>query len=344
MLPAEHIVPDDPIWNYHAGSERFSNLRHFEDAMKAIYGAPADLADYERKAQAMAYDSERAMFEAYSRNKYGSTGVIQWKLNSAWPSLIWQLWDYYMQPAGAYFGAKKACEPLHVQYSYDDHSVVVVNSTYQPGLNLSVTAKLFDSSMHERFSVTVPVDVAADGVTKAGAFPERAFEPASPVYFVDLVLKDNFGKVLSTNFYWLSAKKNVYDWSAEDNDAFTPVKSYEDLTALSSLPTAGKLDVTVSPPSRDGVVRATLHNPTGRLAFQVSLDFHYYPENGEALPVLWDDNYVSLMPGESRDVFAHVTSPAPSGVKVVVAGWNINPETIYLIEPKKPADSSGASH
>ncbi len=86
----------------------------------------------------------------------------------------------------------------------------------------------------------MPVDVAADGVTKAGAFPERAFQPASPVYFVDLVLKDQFGKVLSTNFYWLSAKKNVYDWSAEDNDAFTPVKSYEDFTALSSLPSAGK--------------------------------------------------------------------------------------------------------
>ena len=71
---------------------------------------------------------------------------------------------------------KKACEPLHVMYSYDDRSVAVVNSMYQPGLGLSVTAKLFDSSLHERFSVTVPVDVTADGVTKAGAFPERVFQ------------------------------------------------------------------------------------------------------------------------------------------------------------------------
>ena len=93
----------------------------------------------------MAYDSERAMFEAYSRNKYSSTGVIQWMLNNAWPSLIWHLWDYYLQPAGGYYGVKKACEPLHVMYSYDDRSVAVVNSMYQPGLNLSVTAKLFDS-------------------------------------------------------------------------------------------------------------------------------------------------------------------------------------------------------
>jgi exo-1,4-beta-D-glucosaminidase len=348
MVPTEHVVPDDPVWNYHAGSERFSNLNHFDEAMKAIYGPPADFADYERKAQAMAYDSQRAMFEAYSRNKYDSTGVIDWMLNNAWPSLIWHLWDYYLQPAGGYYGVKKACEPLHVMYSYDDRSIAVVNSTYQPGLNLSVTAKLFDSGLHERFSVTVPVDVAADGVAKAGAFPDRAFDPVSPVYFVDLVLKDQFGKILSTNFYWLSAKKNAYDWSAEDNDAFTPVKSYEDLTALSSLPFAGKIDVRVSPPSRDGLVRATLHNPTDRLAFQVSLDFHNYPEYGEAPPVVWDDNYVSLMPGESREIFAHVSSPissgAPSHFKVVVAGWNINPETIDLFVAKKPVGSSVAPH
>ncbi|MGA8010912.1 MAG: sugar-binding domain-containing protein [Candidatus Acidiferrales bacterium] len=348
MLPAEHVVPDDPMWNYHAGSERFQTLRHFEDAMNAIYGSPTDLADYERKSQAMAYDSERAMFEAYSRNKYGATGVIQWKLNSAWPSLIWQLWDYYLQPAGAYFGAKKACEPLHVMYSYDDRSVAVVNSTYQPGLNLSVTAKLFDSTLHERFSVTVPVDVAADGVTKAGAFPERAFEPASPVYFVDLVLQDAFGKTVSTNFYWLSSKKNIYDWSAAGNDAFTPVKSYEDFTALSSLPIAGKIDVRVSPPSNDDLVRVSLHNPTNRLAFQVSLDFQDIPPDTQAPPVRWDDNYISLMPGESREISAHVGRPGssefPSQFQVVVRGWNIVTEMIGMLEVKKPAVKSGTSH
>ena len=80
----------------------------------------------------MAYDTERAMFESYSRNKYVSTGVIQWMLNNAWPSMIWHLYDYYLDTGGGYFGAKKACEPLHVQYSYDDQCVVVVNSTYHP--------------------------------------------------------------------------------------------------------------------------------------------------------------------------------------------------------------------
>ena len=75
----------------------------------------------------MNYEAQRAMFEAYGRNKYESTGVIQWMLNNAWPSIIWNLYDYYLVPRGAYFGSKKACEPLHVQYSYDDDSVAVVN-------------------------------------------------------------------------------------------------------------------------------------------------------------------------------------------------------------------------
>jgi len=348
MLPAEHVVPDDPVWNYHAGSERFQNLRHFEDAMNAIYGAPSDLADYERKSQAMAYDSERAMFEAYSRNKYGSTGVIQWMLNNAWPSLIWHLWDYYLQPAGGYFGAKKACEPLHVQYSYDDRSVAVVNSTYQPGLNLSVTAKLFDSALHERFSATLPVDVPADGVTKARAFPEGAFDPASPVYFVDLVLKDNFGKELSTNFYWLSAKKNIYDWAAEDNDAFTPVKSYEDFTALQSLPSAGKISVGAGVLSGAGgpLVRAMLQNRSDHLAFQIHLGIRRKNEGADILPVLWSDNYFSLMPGESRAVTAQFLSPdALSGeTELRVTGWNIETVTGRLSDKETSAISAGIVH
>ena len=334
MLPADRIKPGDPMWNYHAGSERFSNLQHFEDAMNAIYGPPRDFADYNRKAQAMAYDSERAMFEAYSRNKYTATGVIQWMLNNAWPSLIWHLWDYFLEPAGGYYGVKKACEPLHVMYSYDDRSVSVINSTYQPGLNLSVTAKLFDSQLHERFSVTVPVDVAADGVAKAGAFPERVFGPASPLYFVDLVLKDQFGKVLSTNFYWLSSKKNVYDWSAADNDAFTPVKSYEDLTTLNSLPSTGEMSVSAAfmKGNEGPFARLKLENHSDKLAFQIRLAIRRKGQNSEILPVRWNDNFVSLLPRESREIIAQFSSPDALGgeKELTIAGWNTAAQVVSL--------------
>ena len=107
FIPKDHLWPIDDVWNFHAGGERFTTVNVFTDGLTKRYGAPTSLDDYERKAQAMTYDGQRAMFEAYGRNKYTATGVIQWMLNNAWPSLIWHLYDYYMVPAGGYFGTKK---------------------------------------------------------------------------------------------------------------------------------------------------------------------------------------------------------------------------------------------
>ncbi len=157
--------------------------------------------------------------------------------------------------------------------------------------------------------------------------------PESPVYFVDLVLKDNFGKVLSTNFYWLSAKKNVYDWSAEDNDAFTPVKSYEDLTALSSLPSTGKIRTSVSYLEAGGNVRqltVELKNTSEQLAFQIHFEVLNKNADHGILPVQWEDNYLCLLPGESRVIHGFVLPEwVPlEQVEFTIDGWNIEPETI----------------
>ena len=130
FLPASALwPPDNPDWNYHAGSQAFKDLHIFNHAMTDTYGAVDDIASYDRIAQAMTYDGERAMFEAYSGHRYTSTGVIQWMLNNAWPSLRWHLYDYYLVPGGGYYGAKKANEPVHIQYDYDQHAAYVVNST-----------------------------------------------------------------------------------------------------------------------------------------------------------------------------------------------------------------------
>ena len=96
------------------------------------YGAPKDLADYVAKAQLENYDNVRAQFEAFNAHMDAvkpATGVIYWMLNNAWPSLHWHLYDYFLNPAGAYFGAKTANEPVHIQYSYDTRAIVVVNHT-----------------------------------------------------------------------------------------------------------------------------------------------------------------------------------------------------------------------
>jgi exo-1,4-beta-D-glucosaminidase len=334
FIPLDHLWPQDSFWDYHAGSEGFKNLNHFESAMKSIYGAPSGLDDYETRAQTMAYDGERAMFEAYSRNKYTSTGIIQWMLNNAWPSTIWHLYDYYLQPAGGYFGTKKACEPLHVLYSYDDKSVVVVNSLYQKFSGMTVTAHLYDDSLHERFSRQAQTDVDADGVAKVLTLPAEAFSPASAVYFVKLDLQTNDGKTASANFYWLSPKKNTYEWGKTDYK-YTPVSSYEDFTALQNLPKA-KIEVSGRAASTaDGsAVHLTVKNPSDHLAFQVRFGIRKKGQDAEILPVFWDDNYIELMPGESREISARYlpTSDLPDSLELTLAGWNIESATIPLQE------------
>ena len=118
MLPADRLWPMNEFWMFHAGGDEFKDLKLFTQALEARYGKATTAEDYARKAQALAYEGQRAMFEAFGRNKYEATGVIQWMLNNAWPSMIWHLYDYYLRPGGGYFGTKQACEPLHVQYWY----------------------------------------------------------------------------------------------------------------------------------------------------------------------------------------------------------------------------------
>lgn len=334
FIPAEHLWPQDVFWNYHAGSGSFADLMHFDGAMKAIYGTPSGLEDYEVKAQAMAYDGERAMFEAYSRNKYSSTGIIQWMLENAWPSLIWHLYDYYQQPAGGYFGTKKACEPLHVQYSYDDNSVVVVNSLYQKFSALIVTAQLYDDSLHERFSRRIQTDVDADGVSRVLTFPAEAFSSSSPLYFVKLELQTSDGKIASTNFYWISSRRNIYEW-AKTTNKYTPVTSYEDLTALQNLPkVALTVDRIQNTAANDTTVHLTVENPSEHLAFQVRFGIQKSGQAAEILPVFWNDNYIELMPGESCEIVAQYlpTSDVSGPLDLTIAGWNIMTMTIPLEE------------
>ncbi len=182
----------------------------------------------------MNYEAQRAMFEAYGRNKYSSTGVIQWMLNNAWPSLIWHLYDYYLVPSGAYFGTKKANEPLHIQYSYDDNSVAVVNAYDHAYTGLKVKASIYDINAKEKASEDLTLDIPADSSTRAFQLP--AVKGISPTYFLKLELQDASGQRLSDNFYWLSTKQDVLDWPKKFEEVYTPQSAYADLSGLSSLP------------------------------------------------------------------------------------------------------------
>ena len=233
FIPADHLWPMDDYWAYHSGGERFTNIDKFTNGLDQRYGKPADLNDFLRKSQAANYEAQRAMFEAYGRNKYISTGVIQWMLNNAWPSLIWHLYDYYLVPAGGYFGTRKACEPVHVQYGYDDRSVAVINAEQQAVAGLKVKAQIFDIEAREKFSKEMILDVAADSSTRAMALP--AAEGLGTTYFLKLELRDSSGKLVSDNFYWLSTKPDVLDWAKKQDTLYTPQSAYADLSGLNTL-------------------------------------------------------------------------------------------------------------
>ncbi len=335
MLPPDHLWPMDDVWGFHGAGERFTTMKHYRGAMDGSYGKPATLEDFLRKSQAMAYDGQRAMYEAHARNKYEATGVVQWMFNNAWPSTFWHLFDYYLYPAGGYFGTKKANEFLHVQYSHDDRSVAVINSRQEAAKGLTVSAKAYDFAMKEIFAKDAKVEVPADGVVRAFNVPEFAATPPS-VYFVKLVLKNAAGRPVSDNFYWLPAKTSTMDWDKTQDSAVTPIRTYEDLTALAKLPMV-KVTATATHErvgGKDGKdrVKVTLKNPSQSLAFQVHVGVRAPNVEEEILPVLWEDNYVSLLPGESKTITAEYMkwTTVPAGATVFVDGWNITPTSLPL--------------
>lgn len=330
FLPEKDLWPIDDVWNYHAGGGEFKNLDVFNEGMRATYGWPNSMEEYSRIAQTMAYDGERAMFEAYTRNKYDSTGVVQWMLNNAWPSVIWHLYDYYLQTGGGYFGTKIACEPVHVQYSYDNHSVYVVSSLPDAVRGLTVHAEVYDFSLHSVFDKKETLDVGADGSQHAIDIPADDFlevrnQPDTSVHFVRLELKNAAGQVISRNFYWIPSTLTVFDWKKTDY-THTPAAQYENMQILHTLP---KSQVHGDLVLQGRELHVYLKNLSHTLAFQVQVSA--IASDGKPLiPILWSDDFVELMPGESREL----TAPLPSQYKVenpavIVSGWNVSPTTLH---------------
>jgi exo-1,4-beta-D-glucosaminidase len=335
FIPKDHLWPIDAVWNFHAGGERFTNVNIFTDGLNRRYGKAASLDDYERKAQAVAYDGQRAMFEAYGRNKYAATGVIQWMLNNAWPSLIWHLYDYYLVPAGGYFGTKKACELVHVQYSYDDNSVAVVNGTYEPLKGMKVSAKIYNLDAKEKASREATMDLSPDSSSRAFELPK--VDGLTKTYFLRLQLHDAQGKLVSDNFYWLSTKLDVLDWAKKKDTVYTPQAEFGDLTGLNDLPQV-KLEVAAASQAvaANGSTRVTLRNPKENLAFMVHLKITRGKGGEEVTPIYWEDNYFSLLPGEQREVTARYAVSALEGKEAVLAvdGFNIAAESVSTSAPR----------
>jgi exo-1,4-beta-D-glucosaminidase len=333
MLPHDHLWsvdgPTDAFWNFHAGGGEFKTMAVFTAALNARYGKAGSAEDFTGKSQLMTYEGVRAMYEAYSRNKYTSTGVIQWMLNNAWPSMIWHLYDYYLRPGGGYFGAKKAMQMLNPVYGYDDHSVWLVSSQYVDTKGLKLSARVYNLDGSQKFSRDETVEAPADSTAKVFELPRIA--GLSPTYFLDLRVTDRSGTLVGSNFYWLSTKPETLDWTKSTWYA-TPTASYADYTSLAQLPRV-KLNVSSRTEhigngdsnSGDALTHVTIENPNKTLAFFVRLKLDRGKGGEEILPVVWQDNFISLLPGETREITAscHASSLGSATPEVELSGWNV---------------------
>lgn len=328
------VQEQEALWKYpdarqyHASADwsTFAVLTPFDTALAQRYGTPKGLADYVAKAQLDNYDNVRAQFEAFNARMGAdnpATGVIFWMLNNAWPSLHWHLYDYYMNPAGAYFGAKKANEPVHIQYAYDSHAIVGVNHTLevQHGLQATVRVRNLDGSVRFQKQL-LGIDLAGNHAQSLLELP--AVTGLSTVYFIELELASAEGKPVSRNVYWLSMRRDTLDW-AKSNWYLTPVTQYGDFKALASMPQATR-EVHAST-VRDGnedVTTVTLSVPSSSpaAAVQEHLSIRRGPKGDLALPVTWTDNDITLWPGESMVLTARYPALPGSPTVIEVAGWN----------------------
>lgn len=327
FLPDPEAWPPSADWSLHFGGGEFTNLKVFDGAMAAVYAKPNSADDYERVAQTMEYDSERAMYEAYSKNKYTSTGVIQWMLNNAWPSMIWHLYDYYLDAGGGYFGAKKACEPVHIQYSYDDRSIVVVNSMYTQAANLHAEVRVHGLAWNTLYEAHADLTADPDSSQRIAVIPESLYSDAERIFFIDLSLTDDKGRVVSHNFYWVPGTLTTFDWEATDY-THTPAARHEDLTALAHLPAAQvEAHAEIATTARGREIQVHLANHSSALAFQVRAAART-PSGGLIAPVFWSDNWIELAPGESTTLTARLPEDDNSTPVVNIAGWNVAPITL----------------
>ncbi|MFP5228018.1 MAG: glycoside hydrolase family 2 protein [Acidobacteriota bacterium] len=329
--------PPTADWSLHYGGGGFKTLKVLDGAMNAIYATPTSAADYERMAQTMAYDSERAMFESYAKNKYVSTGVIQWMLNNAWPSMIWHLYDYNLDADAGYFAARKACEPLHIQYSYDDQSIVVVNSTYRPVSGLHASIDVHGIRWNELYSAKADVNVASDSSQRVFVLPQSINNGTERIFLINLTLTDSNGHVVSHNFYWVPYTLTNFNWAGTEYTT-TPAERYPDLTALAHLPPAtvtAHAEMVNATHGRE--IQLHLDNTSSALAFQLSVAVR--TASGDLVaPIFWSDNWIELVPGESTTLTAQLPDNAPANPVVKIDGWNIQSATIT------PAAASASQH
>ncbi|KAJ4346648.1 uncharacterized protein N0V89_010579 [Didymosphaeria variabile] len=333
--------PNKGLYHMSTNVSSFYTREIYNDALWARYGAPTSLENYLLKAQLMDYEATRAEFEAYAAKwtaEQPATGLIYWMLNNAWPSLHWNLFDYYLHPGGSYFGTKVGSRQQHIAYDYLARSVYLINRSLSSLGPCTVDVELLDLNGTTISNTTTTTQLSPNNSTQL--FEVENIDKIRDVALLKLVLKRE-EKVLSRNIYHLTPEPDTLDF---DNSTWyhTPVTRYADFRALGKLPQAdlsAKAFVTKVNPNEISA-RITLQNRANIPAVFVRLNlvqtkhdpYSYQEGLIEVTPVKWSDNYVTLWPEEVLEL--EVDFPSSNGIGsdwatiVEIEGLNVGKQKI----------------
>jgi exo-1,4-beta-D-glucosaminidase len=319
MLPGPDLWPMGDAWNFHCARGEFGQMKRYLNAFTERYGAVTNADEFAFKSQAANYEAIRPMFEAFAANLPHTTGIVQWMLNASWPKLYWQLYDYYLVPGGAFFGAKRGAAPRAIIYNYADNGIYLVNQTHRGDDEMQTALTVYDS--HSKVILATNLSTPCPEYGSTRVFDLSGLHPATPVYFLDLEARRAGGQAVARNFYWLSPKPDVLD-EAKTQWFVTPNKSFADFSALNQLPEARvSARVWLMRDSREGEAKVTLKNEGDTLAFFIEMKIVDAKSKQLLTPVLWDDNYLSLPPHATRVIRAHFPSAAKT--QFTARGWNV---------------------
>lgn len=318
--------PLNETWAHHGANHYY---KPYDEAVRRLHGEPESVAEYCWKGHLTTADQHRAFYEAVNHRLWDITsGFTQWKINSCYPDVQWQIFDYYHKPVVSYFFIKRACEPLHVQFNLIDHAVSVINCRLEPQPDLQVTARVFDLASKLLWHRTAKLSASANAYREA--FVIDGLAKMGPLTLVQVELHDAAGHVVSSDCYWVRGE------------------GVADFRRLQELPLV-KLDAAVEKVEDQGeeqLVRVKVTNPTGSIALLAQLALVRGRGGEEVLPVLWQDNYFSLLPGQTREVTARIARRDLAGkeVSLEVGGWNV--QTDYActgLKLSQPAVKLGES-
>lgn len=288
----------------------------FMRTLTTQFGAPRDLPDFERKAQMMNYVTHRAMFEGFHAHLWSkNSGRLLWMTHPAWPSHAWQIYSSDYDTHAAFYGVKKACEPVHVQMNLPDFGISVINTTTRAHPGLTLRARVFAVDNRVVAEQRWQLDAAANMAAAVGTLDLQPHLQAQRLVLIKLELTDARGQILSENFYWQG----------------------QDEAALQGLNALATVDLRVTAQSvsvgKDIRVRATVENPGSAAALAAKLTL-LDAKGQRILPAYYSDNYVSLLPKETRVVEISYPATVAGNARLSLRGWNISSKEIPIAKTR----------